>query len=218
MTVRRNIAFGLKIAGRGGKEIERAGRRDARAHPHGRVRRSATRTSSPAASSSASPSPAPSPSSRAALLLDEPLSALDAKIRVKLRDDIRDDPAQARHHHDLRHPRPGGGPLDLRPSRGDEGRAASSRSARPSRSTTGPPRPTSPPSSARSTCSRRAPSTRPRAAWPSTARSYGRRPLRGQAGRGAHRELPARGPVPEAARPATSWRAPSPSSSSSDLS
>jgi putative spermidine/putrescine transport system ATP-binding protein len=36
------------------------------------------------------------------LLLDEPLSALDAKIRVSLREEIRHDPAAARHHHGLR--------------------------------------------------------------------------------------------------------------------
>ncbi len=33
------------------------------------------------------------------LLLDEPLSALDAKIRVALREEIKRDPAEARHHH-----------------------------------------------------------------------------------------------------------------------
>ena len=35
------------------------------------------------------------------LLLDEPLSALDAKIRISLREEIRADPARARHHHHL---------------------------------------------------------------------------------------------------------------------
>ena len=54
------------------------------------------------------------------LLLDEPLSALDAKIRiVAARGDPRD-PAPARHHHDLRHARPGGGAVDVRPHRGHE--------------------------------------------------------------------------------------------------
>ena len=51
--------------------------------------RTATRTSSRAASSSAWPWRAPWPSSRSVLLLDEPLSALDAKVRVQLRDEIR---------------------------------------------------------------------------------------------------------------------------------
>ena len=56
------------------------------------------------------------------LLLDEPLSALDAKIRVSLREEIRAHPARARHHHDLRHPRPGRSAVDVRPHRGDERR------------------------------------------------------------------------------------------------
>ena len=47
------------------------------------------------------------------LLLDEPLSALDAKIRISLRKRDPGDPAAARHHHGLRHPRPGGGALAL---------------------------------------------------------------------------------------------------------
>ena len=54
------------------------------------------------------------------LLLDEPLSALDAKIRVALRHEIRDDPAPARDHDRLRHARPGGGPGAVRPDRRDE--------------------------------------------------------------------------------------------------
>ena len=47
------------------------------------------------------------------LLLDEPLSALDAKVRVQLREEIRRIQTRARDHHDLRHARPGGGALDL---------------------------------------------------------------------------------------------------------
>ena len=54
------------------------------------------------------------------LLLDEPLSALDAKIRVALRHEIRADPAPARDHDGLRDPRPGGGALAVRPRRRHE--------------------------------------------------------------------------------------------------
>ena len=89
MTVRRNIAFGLKISGRKRSEIERRvdemlelihmGEFAAR-YPHqlsgGQQQRVAL-----ARAIAIEPR---------ALLLDEPLSALDAKIRVKLRDDIRD--------------------------------------------------------------------------------------------------------------------------------
>jgi putative spermidine/putrescine transport system ATP-binding protein len=88
MTVRRNIAFGLRIAGiKGAKADERvdamlelihmgeyAGR-----YPH---QLSGGQQQRVALARALAREPA-------ALLLDEPLSALDAKIRVRLRDDIR---------------------------------------------------------------------------------------------------------------------------------
>ena len=89
MTVRRNIAFGLKIAGKTSAQVET--RVDemldlihmtefAARYPHqlsgGQQQRVAL-----ARAIAIEPR---------ALLLDEPLSALDAKIRVRLRDDIRD--------------------------------------------------------------------------------------------------------------------------------
>jgi putative spermidine/putrescine transport system ATP-binding protein len=55
-----------------------------------RPRRRAIRASCPAASSSAWRSPARWRSAPRILLLDEPLSALDAKIRVSLREELRD--------------------------------------------------------------------------------------------------------------------------------
>ena len=51
------------------------------------------------------------------LLLDEPLSALDAKVRVSLREEIRAIQQKPRHHHDLRDARPGRGAVDLRSDR-----------------------------------------------------------------------------------------------------
>ena len=51
------------------------------------------------------------------LLLDEPLSNLDAKIRIQVRAEIRKLQKDARHHHHLRHPRPGGGADPLGPHR-----------------------------------------------------------------------------------------------------
>ena len=57
------------------------------------------------------------------LLLDEPLSNLDAKIRVQVRAEIRRLQQELRHHDRLRHPRPGGGAVALRPRGGDARRA-----------------------------------------------------------------------------------------------
>ena len=42
----------------------------------------------------------------AAFLMDEPLSNLDAKLRVQMRTEVSPHPAAARHHHRLRDPRP----------------------------------------------------------------------------------------------------------------
>ena len=63
-------------------------------------------------------------------LMDEPLSNLDAKLRVQMRADIAHLQQRARHDDDLRDARPGRGDDDGRPRRGDEqGRAAAGRRA-----------------------------------------------------------------------------------------
>ena len=81
------------------------------------------------------------------LLLDEPLSALDAKVRARLRDEIRRI-QRGRHHDRLRHPRPGGGAADRRPGRRHAGRAGSSSWPPPAELYSAPSRrPTSPTSS-----------------------------------------------------------------------
>ena len=70
------------------------------------------------------------------LLFDEPLSNLDAKLRVQMRDEIRDLQQRLAITTHLRHARPGGGDGGVRPHRRDEPRAASCRKARPRISTT----------------------------------------------------------------------------------
>ena len=50
------------------------------------------------------------------ILLDEPFSSLDAEMRVAVRTDVLDVLRAGRHHHAVRHPRPGRGPVD-RPTR-----------------------------------------------------------------------------------------------------
>ena len=64
----------------------------------------------------------------AAFLMDEPLSNLDAKLRVQMRAEIARAPARPRRHHDLRHARPGRGDDDGRPRRRHaQGRAPAGR-------------------------------------------------------------------------------------------
>ena len=57
------------------------------------------------------------------LLLDEPFSNLDAKLREQMRRGGEAAPAPARHHRALRHPRPDRGAEPLRPHRGHAARA-----------------------------------------------------------------------------------------------
>ena len=68
----------------------------------------------------------------AVLLLDEPLGALDAKLRKALQVELKALQERGRHHVHLRDARPGGGAHHVRPPGGDVGRAGSSRWARPS--------------------------------------------------------------------------------------
>ena len=54
------------------------------------------------------------------LLLDEPLGALDLKLRKEMQLELKSLAARGRHHLRLRHPRPGRGAHDERQDRGDE--------------------------------------------------------------------------------------------------
>ena len=89
MTVRENLEFGLKIrktpAGRD-RPARRRGGRDPR---RSRTCSTASRSSSPAASASASPLGRAIVRKPAVFLFDEPLSNLDAKLRVQMRAEIK---------------------------------------------------------------------------------------------------------------------------------
>ena len=97
MTARQNVEFGLRVRKRGPRRARASAPASCSSWSAWQRGPSATRTSSPAASSSASRWPGRSPSSRAILLLDEPLSALDAKVRVAAApgDPAHPDPARA---------------------------------------------------------------------------------------------------------------------------
>ena len=94
--------------------------------------------SSPAASASASPWAARWCAIPLLFLFDEPLSNLDAKLRVDMRTEIKQLHQRIGDHHRLRHPRPDRGDDAGDAHRGDaSGRGAAVR-RRPTRSTTSP--------------------------------------------------------------------------------
>ena len=72
------------------------------------------------------------------LLLDEPLGALDLKLREQMQVELKGDPGPGRDHVHLRDPRPGGGPDHVGPDRRVQRGRGSSRSAPPPRSTSSP--------------------------------------------------------------------------------
>ena len=87
LTVYENIAFGLRLR-KAAEGRDRRRVRDAPASSGSRSSSTASRARSPAASASASRWAARSSASPAAYLMDEPLSNLDAKLRVHMRAEI----------------------------------------------------------------------------------------------------------------------------------
>ena len=101
----------LRPAGARGGARPSDARRRAKRSPRCNWKDSATASpgSSPAGNASGSRWPGPPWSRPKALLLDEPLGALDLKLREQMQVELKQIAAQPRHHLHLRHARPGGG-------------------------------------------------------------------------------------------------------------
>ena len=137
MTVGDNVAYGLVV-----RKVPKAERDAAR---RGGAAHGAPRGLRGAQARPALGRPAPARRARPALvnrprvlLLDEPLGALDLKLREEMQIELKRDPAGGRHHVHLRDPRPGGGAHDERPASRSSTTAGSSRWARRRRSTSDP--------------------------------------------------------------------------------
>ena len=147
MIVYDNMAFGLKLRKLPKAEIDQRVRQaadilglDRRAGPQaeGALRRAA-------AARGRGPRHRAQPQ---VFLFDEPLSNLDAKLRVQMRTEISKLHRELERDDDLRDARPGGGDDDGRPHRGDEGRHRAADRTAAATSTTTRPTSSSPASSA----------------------------------------------------------------------
>ena len=118
MTVRENIGFGLTLAGAPKAEKKRRGATRRRASCRWSICWSASRASSPAGSASGWRSAASIVRKPQVFLFDEPLSNLDAALRVDMRHGDRQAAPASWRDDDLRHARPGRGDDAGRQDRG----------------------------------------------------------------------------------------------------
>ena len=121
MDVYNNMAFGLKLRKFPKAEIDRRVKEAARMSRH----RTPARPQAQGALRRPAPARRRGPSHRPraqVFLMDEPLSNLDAKLRVQMRAGALEAAPAAADHRDLRHPRPDGSDDHGRPHRRDERR------------------------------------------------------------------------------------------------
>ena len=104
MSIYDNVAFGLKVKRVPRARAPRARRSRCCAWSSWKVSSVDVHDNSPAASSSASPWPGRSSTSPAALLLDEPLGALDVKLRKQMQLELKRIQHELGHDVRLRHP------------------------------------------------------------------------------------------------------------------
>ena len=129
LSVYDNIAFGLRLRKTPKDEIDKRVR-ERRASSASRSSSTGSRARSRAVSGNGSRWDGRSSASLPAYLMDEPLSNLDAKLRVHMRAEIAAS-ARSGRHHPLRHARPGGGDDDGPSRRGDaQGPASAGRRRR----------------------------------------------------------------------------------------
>ena len=124
MTVYDNLAFGLQDAEDPESPRSASGSSGRRGCSTSASCSSGSRARCRAGSASGSRSGEHSCASLQAFLMDEPLSNLDAKLRVQTRSEIKQLQRAGRDHDGLCHARPGRGDDDGRPRRGDERRSA----------------------------------------------------------------------------------------------